>query len=344
MAGVRWWSDIDMRQLAERLGIQRAGQKSKWACPRCGSRDNLHLYAPPREGHCFGCGPVDAPNLVMQMQSCNFKDALKFLDPERKIRDDFKPAPEKVYEPVEKKYVDAYTWIWEHADPLSSAHKDWFAARGINTEMPIHGFSTLGEELRTVRTEYWRAVVDRASLDLGGKSDKGYLPWWDQSWIMLPYFCDGGVDGIRFRRTHESSGPKIMSLAKSKPTARPFGSYLLTMDESKPLFIVEGEVDALALTQIGYDALAVPGATIWYDHWTDYVRSIIAIKGDFGQCRERPVIVIGDGQDKDDAGGKMARRIGLKTGWRYTTWSSGDANDLLIAGTLHTEMERILHA
>jgi hypothetical protein len=350
----KWWLDIDLRQLAESLGIERAGQKHKWACPKCGSRDNLHIYPPPRGAFCFGCGGIDAVGLVMEAKRCSFKAALEFLGKPASI--DEPKRKRKCKE--EKNHMNAYTWIWQNADPLSEEHQEWFRSRGLRPEY----------DCKTVSPVWWREICDTASakeIGILNKNNKPH-PWWTKPFILVPYFARDKVELIRFRRTHEEDGPKMLSLSGSSQALRPFGAERVEgvrnstnfpdsgglgddpypddeMPETRanPLFIVEGEWDAYAVQQAGHDCVATPGATVWPDAWTRWVERVTKTKTEFGSV-QRPVFIVGDG---DEAGVKMANRVGKKLAHLNAhayTWDDGDACDAIKSGTLQKQIQDIL--
>lgn len=358
----RFWEHLDLRIIAEKLGIERAGQKHKWACPKCGSRDNLHIYPPPRGAFCFGCGGIDAPGLVMAAKSITFKAALEWLG---KPVQTAKPPKRETPKTKRSTYVNAYTWIWQNASPLSEEHQQWFRDRGLRPE----------HDCKTVYPDWWKEICDTASAkEIGIINKYGAHPWWKQPFILVPYFGRDKVELIRFRRTHEeldkegNPTAKMLSTVGSPQATRPFGAERVEgvrnstnfpdsgglgddpypEDEvpdtrPEPLFIVEGEWDAYAVQQAGYDCVATPGATVWPDPWTRWVEKVSTTKTEFGVVK-RPVYIVGDG---DKAGLQMAERVGKKLshiGARAYTWDDGDAGDALKAGTLQQQIQEILNA
>lgn len=351
----KWWLALDLRDIAESLGIERAGQKHKWACPKCQSRDNLHIYPPPRGAFCFGCGEIDAPGLVMAVKNCTFPHALDYLG---------RPEPVEITKPkrraAKKDHMNAYTWIWQNADPLSDEHKEWFRARGLRPE----------PDCKTVRPEWWKEIcaTDSAKeIGILNKNGKPH-PWWNKPFILVPYFARDKVEVIRFRRTHEEDGPKMLSLCGSSQASRPFGAERvegvrgstnfpdsgglgddpypedeMPVTRAEPIFIVEGEWDAYAVQQAGYDCVSTPGATVWPDAWTRWMERVTKTKTEFTSV-QRPILIIGDG---DDAGAKMAARVGRKLshlGARSFVWEAGeDACDAMKSGTITNQIKDILN-
>ena len=337
----KWYHSVDMVDLALRLGLEKPRQKGKWACPRCNSRDNLHIYPTAERGaHCYGCGKMDAPGLVMAARNCSFPEALNFIDPNQKsVRDFTAPPPPKRRMPeVKEVEVDALTWIYNNADDLSSEHTAWLDGRGIKN---IAG-------LKTATPEYWREVS--GFEDSPTLNSKGFPhPWWKQPFIIVPYRDESGcIVDLRFRRIHEDTGPKMLSLLGTRCVPVPYLGWATigmgtNFHTNSEIWIVEGEWDALLLQTLGLLAFATPGATIWHDEWTDWLHSWCVEPSTFGTPKKRQIIVVGDG---DDAGRKMAQRVhsklhcaGLKSTGR--TWSNGDAGDLYKLEQLETEINML---
>lgn len=71
----------DVRAFAEAIGLTRARERGKWACPSCPSSDALSLRAHPGDGrlagHCHSCGQgYDAVALVQAALGGSHRDAL----------------------------------------------------------------------------------------------------------------------------------------------------------------------------------------------------------------------------------------------------------------------------
>jgi hypothetical protein len=85
-----------------------------------------------------------------------------------------------------------------------------------------------------------------------------------QDAITFPYLVAGSAVQIR--------GRKLMGDNKYlTPAGQP--ARLFNTDAvwgAKEVVVCEGEIDAMALTQVGYNAVAVPGAANWSDAWNGY--------------------------------------------------------------------------
>jgi KaiC/GvpD/RAD55 family RecA-like ATPase len=88
-----------------------------------------------------------------------------------------------------------------------------------------------------------------------------------RGFITIPYFVAGNCVMIRGRAyPHDGSGPKYKTVSGQK--ARAFNTDAVWGAEE--LVCSEGEFDALVLSQLGFQALGIPGVTAWNDSWKGY--------------------------------------------------------------------------
>lgn len=138
----------------------------------------------------------------------------------------------------------------------------------------------------------------------------GYVPQGDEyaGRLAIPYLtADGSVVDIRFRAIGDVS-PKYISRPQSK--VHLFGVAAL-LDPGPVVWLTEGEIDCITLTQAGLPACGVPGSNSWQPHWrrlfSDYDRVVAVCDGDaagrdFGkrvidQIDGAVMVVLPDGQD-----------------------------------------------
>lgn len=299
--------------------------------------------------HCFGgCGSFDAPALVQAAMGLSFPGALEWLG---YAKGDSEPKPMPAPKPDDEtaKGWDAGASVDDLAIGLSvgaGAPSDrvlnWIENRGIGRDT-IESLETVAPAIGFGSLEGWRDIYARLGQDrmlasgLAGLSKSGRfypLPWWDQPWAIFYY--DGGRFA-RFRRLHECDGPKMLSPKGMGSPQSPylwgqavFGQFSSDWGQ-QPLWIVEGEVDALSLWQIGKVAVASPGASVW-----PWGRELAR------EATRRPIYVVGDG---DKAGRQFVNTVHASAPGAITRaaiWPSGmDANDLLLNGCLEAETEMI---
>jgi hypothetical protein len=88
-------------------------------------------------------------------------------------------------------------------------------------------------------------------------------------YITIPYFTGGHVSLIRGRAFDEGGSAKYKTPLGQSPKL--YNSDITFTTEGE-ITIVEGELDALTMTQIGIPAVACPGVTAWDDKWADYFK------------------------------------------------------------------------
>jgi hypothetical protein len=101
----------------------------------------------------------------------------------------------------------------------------------------------------------------------------------EHGYYVLPYLEGRRPVGFRFYnpnhettvRTHSQTGEVLKSLKywwENKTDARLYNANDAIGDKNGEVFICEGEQKAALLTQMGYAAVAVPGANIWKPEWS----------------------------------------------------------------------------
>lgn len=106
--------------------------------------------------------------------------------------------------------------------------------------------------------------------------------------LAIPYVTRAGVVCFRYRclrnhRCDEDRCPKYLGGLGVAPRIYNVG-HLVTAGNS--ICVTEGELDALTLVQLGYDAVGIPGAQTWKPHWArlfeDFDRILVFVDGDSG--------------------------------------------------------------
>lgn len=129
--------------------------------------------------------------------------------------------------------------------------------------------------------------------------DKGMLGWYE-GWYTIPVFDEEGeVSGLVLRAgpdMQERSGMRFSQPFGSKP--QPFIPDRELLTGFKPLVVVFGMFDALALAELGYPAITTTGGETTFDpNWLDEWRL--------------PVLII-----PDKGGERVAYDVGRELGWR----------------------------
>ncbi len=210
------------------------------------------------------------------------------------------------------------------------------------------------EGVRSVPRGRWsHMVADHSDAELAAAGiwhpERGYLqPYWhkDTAFLVLPYHDDRGqLASLRYRRI-DGDEPKALGLLRvgaddlhcpPLPYLAP-GQVVQAVRHDAPLYVVEGEPDALALATVHRHAVAAPGAQSWQDRWCCGWEDLPA------------VVVLADG---DDAGEGLAERVAdaaaeeLGPSWardRLHLCAAGeglDPGDLLEAGELRDALDAL---
>ena len=132
--------------------------------------------------------------------------------------------------------------------------------------------------------------------------------------ICIPYLDSiGRVLKVRFRRL-SGDGPKYMDLPHDPP--RVFNTKAI-FEADEELFCCEGEMDAIILEQLGYHAIALPGANQWQKHHTKMLAGFERIYA----CG-----------DPDEAGETFNDNILTSMRKAQAVKLSEDVNDLFLSG------------
>lgn len=105
-------------------------------------------------------------------------------------------------------------------------------------------------------------AADRFRLGYVEPSDDEPRRYWGR--MALPYLTPNGVVQIRYRRLVEDDSPKYLGDPGTEVTL--YNAHA-TLGARGPVFLCEGEMDAIAVTTLaGYPAVGIPGAKAWTAH------------------------------------------------------------------------------
>jgi DNA primase len=105
-------------------------------------------------------------------------------------------------------------------------------------------------------------AADRFRLGYVEPSDNEPRRYWHR--MALPYLTPTGVVQIRYRRLVEDDSPKYLGDPGTEVTL--FNAHA-TLGARGPVFLCEGEMDAIAVTTLtGHPAVGIPGARAWQAH------------------------------------------------------------------------------
>lgn len=140
--------------------------------------------------------------------------------------------------------------------------------------------------------------------------------------IQLPYYKDGELVNIKYR-TNLGNGKK--TFRQEKDTEKTFYGMDL-VDKNNPLIIVEGEMDVLALAEVGIYAVSVPQGGS--DSKLECIENCWEWFKDFKEF----VIAVDNDEVGDKLKNTLINRLG-KENCKIVSWGNfKDANEVLIAG------------
>lgn len=255
--------DVDLLSMTQcdvilrRKGATNGGE---WAgpCPFCGGKDRFLVWPNHKDGPRWWCRGEnrggDAINYVMLRHDLNFAEALAYLG----IQGDSRPRPFRAPRPAPAQ-----------RQTYASASKDWLAINDQTWQAQATAFVEHSSELifDKAQAEQLQYLLKRGFSDTTiGVYWLGYNPadintrWGDTDvflpagWV-IPWMFAGTIWRINVRRI-EGKEPKYMG-----PAGNANGLYNAAMiKREKPVVLVEGEFDALAIQQAAGD-LVIPVAT-----------------------------------------------------------------------------------
>ena len=179
------------------------------------------------------------------------------------------------------------------------------------------------------------------------------FPYWSadpDGWVFNPdiggaWLQTASLETVRFRSTDPDDTPKMMSLTSDGPT-NPSVPYLeggvgVAGRYQWPLFVVEGELDALSIVDCGWPAVATNSASTWRPEWCE----------EWVDYRIPQIVVVAEG---DAAGRRFPSRVAkVARDVCGPEWTEGhfskvvcedgqDVNDLHMAGELRDKLDGVV--
>lgn len=357
----------DCQGLAARL-LESARATDKFACPVCPSSDALHVYedgARCYSGAHPGNPQMDAIDIVQAALGLEFKEAVEHLTG-RTLDDARSPAPSRARRRKRRHRADQTPKAKSKSDDesgsgpttvllerlvevldLDERGADYLASRGIP--------EGLAREAGVVSCTHgqWGAWCGKAGDDgilyasgLVAKADTddpSLHPFYSH-FLVFPYWSDGGLETVRFRATESGVHPKMLSVCGTGPTtsAEPYlsGSVGWARSGGLPLFVVEGELDALSVVACGYPAVATYSASVWPQRWCagwDELTCVVCVaEGD--PAGDAFVDRVVDASEQE-----VGRRWTAPNVHKVKIQRGKDCNDLLMERGLKSQLDSVVH-
>lgn len=239
--------------------IKGAANRFRASCPFGSHRDktpsfDVYLQDGLWMFGCFSCGAKgNIFQFIEKIDGCSFKEAVgkvrahcsDFANARTQVENTFRPlggqdAPKKTYSEESYKAL-------ENALKNSAEARKFLAGRGIQMEVAQRLRIGFRQDVGKLAGEAGRSVSNHG-------------------WLAFPTFGGSNTGGLGKSMADSGSvcSIKYRSVAGKYFTKQPgMGTFLWntqTIDMLEPVFLVEGELDALTLEQAGYKAVSLPNA------------------------------------------------------------------------------------
>lgn len=333
----------------------------KYGCLWCDSSDAMHAYPKGRGGvHCFSCGrtasnvdtaahllgatPAEAVRELARRLGGMYVPDVPGAPGPRQVRETPPlPDPRLAADDVELEARDGGYVPTAPADiyaallaflGLDDAGADYIARRGFDPDAAqADGFRNIANRKAwEVLWGYLSHSYLPGELTAAGFPGRNDLPWAGRiGALVIPYWHRGAVVAIRFRALDTHVTQRYATLPGVK-ISEPYNADALDAAADDELHIVEGELNARALTTHGLHAIGLPGAAAWRPHWARRCASVARLVAWYDDDRA--------GHDgRRGLAASLARSLGsewlTERGYAYTVPPGhGDVADLHRAGHL----------
>jgi DNA primase len=310
---------VNLFSLAEHLGVEADSRSRRYWCP-FGDHGRANLAIRYRGYRCFACGiGGDAFDLVMRVRGCTFPDAVRLVadfagvpvppfrsHPRRPTRRPVSqspplPVPQAEsrtpvsYELRVKLFTALYRALRIPADaPSDHRGLTYLAGRSISRATALATGVCYLPCCDELATQLKNKLPLETLQALGLFNSKGNCILWRHR-LLFPFLVGGECVGFQARNTlwkdGEEDGPKELCGGGAPPL--PFNVDVLLGDPDE-VYLCEGIIDSLSLTEVSLPAIGIPGATRFRAEWAELFIDI-------------PRVIIAF--DQDDAGRAGTRRI-----------------------------------
>lgn len=285
---------IDLRMVMEDLGYKIV-QNRRMKCPfHEDDSPSLVIYPPPQnEFHCFGCGKHgDVLNFYAEVNGISFKTALDRLaytyipnyepeskrsfknEPKLQVYEKKDPAANYVYQTIHSDiYEDFQSHCLNYPTTESTIEAvNYLRNRGLEDWNIKHYKVFMIKNYHDVNA-YLKDKYSLADLQNSGlMNENGNLVFYVHP-IIFPYFQNGRIVYLQGR----TIGPPKDRASKYqflKGLPRPmFNSDILaTLRTGTTIYITEGAIDCMTLTQYGEAAISLGSAKHFRPEWAKLLR------------------------------------------------------------------------
>jgi DNA primase len=261
--------DIPILHVADRLKINLKGTRAHCVNPRHLDRNpSLSFNIPGNFWHCFGCGAGGSNiDLVMETLSVDCARAISWLEEEFLADNSVHSERLKKKAEIPNQALlnhapdpEVYQWLLDQTKSgnglLKYLHRRGISERTIKKSHVVAFRSPPIQIQRAVKVFGRKRVFKSGLAQCRGDQ---ILPVWWKSVIVFPFYdLAGNLCYLQARQINESAKAKYLGLHSiQKPVYNQ--QILSALKKDSRLFLVEGVIDALSLTQLGLNALGFLG-------------------------------------------------------------------------------------
>lgn len=310
--GLTPWREVrralDGPRVAADVALKPARERDKYGCVACDSSDALHVYQDGAK--CYSCGwsgsVIDLAALAWRVapaEACRMLAERYGIQPDPTYRRPL-AAPSSTRPDVDTRRPEVYGDLVA-LGTLGTGGRDYLSVRGLSPDLAqVHGIRSVESPngWQAAWAELERNHGADAMTEAGLRRDgQPWYPWGGRvSAILIPYLSrTGQVEAVRWRRIDGAKDSRYMTPVGGGARI-PWGAEAVDGPHPLELVIVEGELDALAARQHGYDSLGLGGAT----PSREVLRWVVGNVGDVSQ--------LAIWTDSDEAGDSIASALAVE--------------------------------
>ena len=270
-------SRINILDIVNRyVQTKKAWVNYKWLCPFHSEKSPSFIISPQKNiAHCFSCGKGGGPiRFLMEVEKIEFREAVQILAKEAgiELKTDFQREKQEKWADIYALYRETAQWYHDALFLQENAkYLNYLLDRQISLETIRKfqlGCSTAPRDLWFFLKEKWfdPKFIIESGIFVGEGRDKFF---WR---IVFPIANSMGHVVAFTGRVLDTSLPKYLNSPASHifdKSSILYGMHLAkqVIAKSGKVFVVEGQMDTIALHQAGVDnAVGISGTALTSDH------------------------------------------------------------------------------
>lgn len=255
---------------------KKAGVNYKWLCPFHSEKTPSFVISPAKNiAHCFSCGKWWGPlRFLMEIEKIDFREAVQILAKEAgvELKTQFSQEQHDRWKDVYKLYKEATKWYYDNLfAPENKTALEYLTNRGISQETIKKfelGYSSSPRDLLYAlkNAGFDTSFIIESGLFVSETRDKFF------GRIIFPIANTMGHTVAFTGRVLTDALPKYLNSPASHifdKSSILYGLHLAkqAISKSGEVFIVEGQMDTIALHQAGIEnAVGISGTALTKEH------------------------------------------------------------------------------